>query len=275
MEIAIIDTTGVLDGRLVAGAAAAINTQVRRDVAAVWNVRAGVRHVRNGGKVPAGAWPVWLVDRLPGGGTGGFHLDQHRRPYAKVIATATDDGWTIAVSHEIIEMLVDPFGNRMCYSTSIKLKGGRIVHGSSMFEYLVEACDPCEGKAYGYRIHGIAVSDFVTPEFYESVGTRGARYTFKDNIAAPRRILPGGYITWLNPTTNRWHQCHHHTGAPRPTINNIANPVGPSVREWVDAATARMRATYNLNLHSTTRANGMKPSRSRIGRLVSRASTRR
>ena len=242
-QIGIIDPRGEFDAHLVADAAAAINIQVARDVARFWNVQANVRHVRNARRAPAGVWPVWLVARLAPGERDGFHRDERRQPYARVMANPADVAyWTRTVSHEIVEMLVDPFGNRMCHSTSIKLNGGKIVNGSGTFDYLVEACDPCEAKAYAYRIHGIAVSDFVTPQFYEPVGTRGARYSFKDAIPAPRRVLPGGYITWLNPQTGNWHQCHHHWGVPRPTINNLPQPTGGSVREWVDVAVRNSRA---------------------------------
>jgi hypothetical protein len=55
-------------------------------------------------------WPVQLVKSLPPG-EGGFHLDKHNQPYAKVIAAPDDDSWTIDASHETIEMLIDPSGN--------------------------------------------------------------------------------------------------------------------------------------------------------------------
>jgi hypothetical protein len=41
------------------------------------------------------------------------------------------------------------------------------------------------------------VSDFVTPDFYAPREIAGTHYTFRHNIKAPRRILHGGYITWV------------------------------------------------------------------------------
>jgi hypothetical protein len=117
--------------------------------------------------VPHGAWPVFLVRSLPPG-EGGFHMDRHNQPYAKVIASPDDDSWTVDASHEIIEMLVDPYGNRMQSSDSIAISGNDVVDHPGTFNYLVEACDPCEANNYAYDIAGIALSDFITPHFYDA-----------------------------------------------------------------------------------------------------------
>lgn len=44
---------------------------------------------------------VQLVRHLPRG-EGGFHLDRHNQPYARVLVSPDDDSWTIAASHETI-----------------------------------------------------------------------------------------------------------------------------------------------------------------------------
>ena len=133
--------------------------------------------------VPPHAWPVFLVKSLPPG-EGGFHLDQHNQPYAKVIASTEDASWTLDASHEIIEMLVDPAGNRMEPSQAIEINGDDVVDAAGVFNYLVEACDPCEANNYAYDINGIAVSDFITPHYYDASVTPGASYSFKGNIKA-------------------------------------------------------------------------------------------
>ena len=76
---------------------------------------------------------------------GGFHLDKHNQPYAKVIAGPRDAAWTIDASHETIEMLVDPWGNRVQSSRAIEVVGrDKVRDATGQFNYLVEACDPCE-----------------------------------------------------------------------------------------------------------------------------------
>src|SRR5579859_715438 len=177
IQVGLVDKTGKLDPDLVQSAAAALNIQVTRDLQFWPAVHATVIFLPNHKKTPSGVWPVQLVANLPAG-EGGYHLDKHNQPYANVLAQAGSDGWTVAASHEILEMLVDPFGNRLQTSRSIRIVNGKIQDGPSEFAYLVEACDPCEADRYGYSIQGIAVSDFLTPRFYDPLPTPGTRYSF-------------------------------------------------------------------------------------------------
>src|SRR6516225_10139413 len=122
IQVGLVDTTGKVNPELVQAAAAALNLQVMRDLPQFWNVQATVLYLPHASKIPAGVWPVQLVARLPPG-EGGFHLDKHNQPYAKVIAAPGDDTWTIDASHETIEMLVDPSGNRTQSSVAIEING--------------------------------------------------------------------------------------------------------------------------------------------------------
>ena len=65
-----------------------------------------------------------------------------------------DDQVSITLSHELLEMLVDPAGDRVIQAADLDpYSGGQQV------KYLVEVCDPV--AAYSYEIDGVAVSDFV------------------------------------------------------------------------------------------------------------------
>jgi hypothetical protein len=207
-----------------------------RDLPQYWQVQATVRYLPHTGKVPAGVWPVQLVKQLPPG-EGGFHLDKHNQPYAKVVATPGSDDWTVAASHETIEMLVDPYGNRLQTSRAIEIVGGKIQDGAGEFAYLVEACDPCEADGYAYSIQGIVVSDFLTPHFYDPVVTAGTRYSFGGNLKAPRQILPGGYISWINQEEGLVQQLQYIDPNSPPKIINLGPATGASLREWVDNQT--------------------------------------
>ena len=35
-------------------------------------------------------------------------------------------------------------------------------------QYLVQVCDPCEVATFGYCVNNVTVSDFVTPDYYNS-----------------------------------------------------------------------------------------------------------
>src|SRR5271163_4663509 len=129
IQIGLVDKTKAIDPELIQSVAAALTIQVTRDLPQFWNVQANVRYLPNANKIPAGVWPVFLVKELPPG-EGGFHLDKNNQPFAKVIASPDSDAWTIDVSHETVEMLVDPAGNRLQNSTSIEIKNGKIQDGS-------------------------------------------------------------------------------------------------------------------------------------------------
>lgn len=234
MQVGLVDTTGEIKPDLLQATAAALNIQVNRDLSPFWNVKASVRYLPTSSRIPAGVWPVFLVKSLPPG-EGGFHMDKHNQPYSKVIANAKSDEWTIDASHEAIEMLVDPYGNRLQNSTSMEIKNRKIQDGVGEFAYLVEACDPCEADEYTYSIQGIAVSDFITPHFYDPVQTPGTRYSFTGAIKAPRQVLPGGYISWVNQETDEMQQILWLDPGSSPILNSWPVPKGMSLRVWVDS----------------------------------------
>jgi len=236
IQVGLVDTTGKLDPELVQSVAAALNIQAMRDLPQYWNVKATVVYLPNAKKVPAGVWPVNLVHRLPPG-EGGFHSDKHNQPYAKVIANPESDEWTIDASHETLEMLVDPYGNRLQSSRSISIApDGKIKDGTGQFDYLVEACDPCEADACAYSIQGVAVSDFLTPHFYDPVVTPGTRYSFTGAIKASRQLLPGGYISYINMETNGVQQILWVDPGQPPVLKNLGKATaGQSLRVWVDS----------------------------------------
>ena len=234
IQVGLVDTTGRINPDLVQAAAAALNVQVTRDLPQFWPVQATVQYLPHARKIPSGVWPVQLVASLPPG-EGGFHLTKHNQPYAKVIATPGDDSWTIDASHETIEMLVDPSGNRMQSSTAIEISGDGVVDGTGEFNYLVEACVPCEANGFGYSIQGLVVSDFLTPHYYDPVVTPGTRYSFKGSLTAPRQMLRGGYISYVDEATDEWMQILWVNPGP-PVYNKLGPaPAGAkSMRLWVD-----------------------------------------
>ena len=267
-KVGLVDTTGTIDTQTMAAAAAALNIQVTRDLPQYWTVNATVAYLPDPHDIPQGVWPVQLVKELPPG-EGGFHMTRHNQPYAKVIATPGSNEWTVDASHETVEMLVDPNGNRLQTSTSIEIAGRDIRDGDARFEYLVEACDPCEADPYTYQIDGVRVSDFITPHFYDLEVTPGARYSFTGAITRPRQILPGGYITWTDPQTNEMQQILWVDPNGPPQLRNLGPAAGASLRLFVEnkthyevrtkraaptAAVAAKRATYREHLLSAGRA---------------------
>ena len=252
IQVGLVDTTGKIDPHLVEAAAAAINVQALRDLPQYWNVTGTVRVLPDPQQIPAGVWPVFLVAKLPPG-EGGVHLDKNNQPYALVIGTPGDEQWTIDASPETVEMLVDPAGNRTQTSRAIKIGGDGVEDDTGQFSYLVEACDPCEGSQYAYNIQGVAVSDFITPHYYDPVATAGTRYSFAGHVQRPRQLLPGGYISFIDPAVDEVEQILFL--GPTPQLKNLGPASGASLRVFVDNQTyhdvlkaRKPNATHNIQL---------------------------
>ena len=218
IRVGLVDTTHTVDNRTMAAAAGALNIQVTRDLPKFWNIDASVEYLPDPRSIPQGVWPVLIVKELPPD-EGGFHMTRHNQPYAKIVVTPGSDEWTVDASHETIEMLVDPNGNRLQTATAIQIKEGRIVDGVGKFEYLVEACDPCEADSSTYTINGVRVSDFITPDFYDPAPSNAVQYSFNGTLTTPRQLLPGGYISFVDPHSNELEQnslARGDAGAPDP-----------------------------------------------------------
>jgi hypothetical protein len=195
-HVGIVSQSKKLKSSDVAAAAAAIQKQVSRDFGPIWSIDATVSYFEKLTDVPIGYWPVIIKDNINEQGAGGVHLDDNKQPYALVQA---EDFWQLATSHETLEMLADPTGNRLETGTSPKKGEGRV-------QFLVEVCDPCEATAYAYHVNGILVSDFYTPHYFDPGVTVGTRYSFTGALKQPRQVLKGGYLSWFNPVTKHWLQ---------------------------------------------------------------------
>jgi hypothetical protein len=170
-------------------AAAAIQKQITRDFRPLWQIDATVDAFDRLGDVPLGYWQVVIRDTITFNAQG-IHLNKaNGQPYALVKHSKE---WTLTTSHECLEMLADPSGNRVIASNSVKPDQGRV-------EYLVEVCDPSEAAALAYSVNGVLVSDFYTPNFFDPVPATAVRYSYTGALTAPRQVLEGGYLSWREP----------------------------------------------------------------------------
>lgn len=247
-KVGLVDMTGKVDPHVMAAAAASLNIQVTRDLPQFWPISATVSYLPDPHHIPQGVAPVQIVDHLPPG-EGGFHQTRHGQPYAKIVLTPGSNEWTVDASHEIIELLVDPSGNRLQTSVAIIIIGGNIQDTTGSYEYLVEACDPCEADPFTYVIDTISVSDFITPHFYDAAATPGTRYSFTGAIPHPRQILKGGYISFVNPQANEVQQILWVDPNEPPQLNNLGPvPPGLSLRVFVENKTRQMALDKRIHL---------------------------
>lgn len=195
-HLALISETNQLPMSELTVVSAALQKQVLRDFFPVWEIQATVDAFENLEDVPTTYWPVIVRDDIGFPGAAGIHLDEDFQPFSLV---QFNNRWTLTASHEVLEMLADPFGNRLHPSQSIKSDQGRV-------EYLVEVCDPSEAWEFGYNVNGVRMSDFYTPEFFSPVSVAGSRYSFTGALTEARQVISGGYISWRNPEDGHWWQ---------------------------------------------------------------------
>lgn len=199
VHVALVDTTGTISSALLAEVAGALNEQIQADVAPVWKVAATVGAYP---EAPTGTWRIELHQTIPEKGAAGIHLDENGQPYS-LIALA-DGQWTVSASHELIEMLIDPFASRL--HTAHLLADWAGPAAPARVRYLMEPCDPCEEVTY--EVGGVPVSDFVSPSYYRSAAGADAAYSHTGAVTQPLEILEGGYISFFdtNPASELIYQ---------------------------------------------------------------------
>ncbi len=210
-HIALVSLTREISTRSLLQAGAAVQKQLTRDFVPIWGFRATLDTFEDLSSVPSDYHPVVvfahseelvgqlegaigpelvarLVDDFERDRLGGLHLNAFtRQPFALVEAS---DAWSVTISHEVLEMIADPFGNRL-------IAASHPLDPTQRVKYLLEVCDPCQ--AIWYPVNGVPVSDFYTPRYFDPVAVDSLRYSFTGEIERPLQILDGGYVTWIDP----------------------------------------------------------------------------
>jgi hypothetical protein len=230
-HIALVSDTPEVDFAEIEPVAAALQKQVTRDFSPIWGAEAEVSAYQDLKDIPLGHWPIIIKDSLTRPEAAGYHENDLGEPYALVRRT---DDWTVTASHEMLELLADPWGRHMVASLSPR-------HADKRVKFLVEVSDPCSDASY--KIDRIAVSDFYTPRFFDPVEQRNVRYSHTGAITAPRQVLKGGYLTWYDPEARQWwHRSwfdgphHHDAEVPIPAI------VKGNIRATIDRHFGPVRA---------------------------------
>lgn len=226
-HIAIVSLTREISIRNLLLVTAAIQKQVTRDFAPIWGISATVDAYSDLTSVPNDYLPVLvfgdaseladeivgligpeagerLLDQFESGAVSGVHLNAlTRQPFALV---AAEEGWTVTLSHETLEMLCDPSCNRLVAAPHPKRPEQRV-------KYLIEVCDPC--MSVWYPVNGMPVADFYTPRYFDPVGVPGVRYSYTGALEHPRQILEGGYLTYVDPDESALYQVYEDRDEPQ------------------------------------------------------------
>jgi hypothetical protein len=240
VHVALVDDTGEIDPTALATMAGAMSEQIQHDFAPAWQVKASVAAYP---AAPAGTWAVHIQKQLDQPGALGYHTDNHLQPLAYVELTAD---WTVTVSHEVLEMLADPWGSRL---HSAELPGGvegnyaqfGLASAQDRVSYLLEVCDPCE--ATNYAVGGQRLSDFLLPSWYRTRPSPALTYSQAGGCDKPRQVADGGYVSFSAPT-GEWFQAFNQRGQlTTKSLGKFNKAQYGSLREWLDEKARESRAS--------------------------------
>lgn len=219
--------------------AAALQKQATRDFQPIWGVRANVSAFADLEHMPLDYWPIIVKSDLGQSNAAGYHEDDLGEPCALVLLT---DDWSVTASHEMLEMLADPWGRHLVAGQSPEEPTRRV-------KFLVEVCDPCSDKSY--LVNGVAVADFYTPNYFAPVASKSVSYSYTGALTEPRQVLQGGYLTWHDPSSHSWRHLSWFDG-PRPIGGQV--PIPPIVKGNIRAAIDRHFGPIREKSRSARRA---------------------
>jgi hypothetical protein len=242
-QVAVVPDGVDIDLKEILRVTSALQKQVARDFGPIWDVTATVDGFASLEEIPLGYWPVTIKEDVKN--AAGFHVDKNGQPFAVVEA---GDSWSLTASHEVLEMLADPFGNRL-------IAGGSPVKDQGRVEFLVEVCDPSEAEDFAYTVNDVLVSDFYTPRYFDPVRNEGVPYSFTNAITQPRQVLKGGYLSWHDPVSDHWFQ-QTFFGAKAATKDlGKLDRKNRSLREMIDELTPQTKRLSHLK-HETPELTG-------------------
>ncbi len=213
MLISVVNRSTLLSDAEVQRAVRAINRQLGEDFEPHWQFGARLRVDGAGraahapdAKVSLPRLPgrrgdavIYLQDKASVADAEGYHdANNEDVPFGFVfldVCKAAGDEWTVALSHEAIELVGDPLSNLLVQGPCPHDHRHQVFHS-------YELCDPVQGETY--EIDGVLVSNFVLPGWFARTMVAGARNDFLGRpeagaTLAPFSIAPGGYLCYFDP----------------------------------------------------------------------------
>jgi hypothetical protein len=182
-EIAVFNKAKTPLGLSLGALVAALQKFVDDHVVPVWGTPA--RLVLTDG-FKKGDWGFVFLDTADAPGALAYHdLTPDGFPLSKVfVKTIADDGasLSVAASHELVEMLVDPAINLLSAGPDPKAA------------YAYESADPVEADELAFQVNGFAMTDFIYPSYFESFRKpNSTKFDHQGKVSKPFQILRGGY----------------------------------------------------------------------------------
>lgn len=221
MLISVVNRSSVLTDAHLQQAVRAVNRQLEEDFCPHWQFGARLR-VDSAGRVASqrqkklelpvlpgrrGDAVLYIEDKPTMALTEGYHDGNNADvPFGFVFLEPCTDGandWTVALSHEAIELVGDPLNNLL-------VQGPHPVDHRRLVFHQFELCDAVSGEYY--EIEGVKVQNFLLPGWFSRNVVEGARNDFlgrplAGDSLAPFAIAPGGYLQYWDdkmPEGKKW-----------------------------------------------------------------------
>ncbi len=188
----------------------AINRQVQDDFAPHWHTSATIRLEGTPGGTANPNLPlemrgdavIYLEDEADVDAALGYH-DRNLRgiPFGFVfldLCRELEEPWSVTLSHEVLELIVDPEVNRLVAGPHPEDSDREVLHW-------YEVCDAVQDERY--EIDGVEVSNFVLPLYFTGTEEMGGRNDFlgttekRTDELRSFGVAKGGYIGYYDPLT--------------------------------------------------------------------------
>jgi len=184
-QIDCINGTSIISKNAFKNGIDALQIQIDQHFAPAWNIGANLKIVN---QVTQGNVTIYVLDTTQEADILGYHdVTLKEVPVGFVFAKTSQqsgESWTYTMSHEILELLGDPYANLAAE--------GQFAGAPAFFAY--ENCDAVEGDE-GYKINGVQVANFLFPSWF--VNQTATQYDCLQNLDAPFTIGSGGYLSYF------------------------------------------------------------------------------
>jgi hypothetical protein len=201
MRVTVTNLSAAIEPGAFETALRAIERQVSRDFQPEWH--AGATLVGKALRLGEARAPIddhadaiiYVGERAQDPTTGvdeaiGYHDTNHANvPYGFVfldVCARQHEVWTTTLSHEVLELLVDPHAEKTVAGAHPKIPGRTV-------RYDLEVCDPTQGDTY--LVDGVRVSNFVGRSYFGLIGGSG-RTNHLGLELAPFGVRRNGYVQY-------------------------------------------------------------------------------
>lgn len=187
----------------------AVNRQVLEDFAPVWGAAYSLRlhasqfdPAKDIGEITQervrGESVMYLIDEATLPGVLGYHTrNTINVPVGFVFVTDLDDQdqWTTTLSHEVLELIIDPTVNVLVPGPDPRNEANTVLH-------TYEVCDAVERT--GYRLGGVRVSNFITQSWFTPGDELGTRNDFLGVGVKSFDSIRDSHLAFYDLAANRW-----------------------------------------------------------------------